>query len=166
MEAAIIEPKEFTRRLLKALFPYRGWLARFRLWLTRRLTGPTPLDRAVEALLIEVRRLARLFITEHMLSIDLAGTRLKLGDDLTAEFPSELAVISHADLRALLDVLDPTPDSVRDSGAIDWAALADRIHFIADMFRCYAASPTVLNPPFTPDQVIALKNGQIPIGRL
>ena len=103
MDAAIIEPKEFTRRLLKALFPYRGWLARFRLWLTRLLTGPTPLDRAVEALLTEARRLARLFITEHMMSIDLAGTRLKLGDDLTAEFPPELATITHADLRALLD---------------------------------------------------------------
>ncbi|MBI5567480.1 MAG: hypothetical protein HY870_21450 [Chloroflexi bacterium] len=166
MEAAIIEPKEFTRRLLKALFPYRGWPARFRLWLTRLLTGPTPLDRAVEALLTEVRRLARVFITEHLLSIDLGGTRLKLGDDLTAEFPPELTAIAHPDLRALLDVIDPTPDSVRDSGAIDWAELADRIHFIADMFRCYAASPALFNPPFTPEQVIALKSGHVPGGPL
>jgi hypothetical protein len=166
MEAAIIEPKEFTRRLLKALFPYRGWLARFRLWLTRLLTGPTPLDRAVEALLTEMRRLVRLFITEHLLSIDLAGTRLKLGDDLSAVFPPELTTITHADLRALLDVIDPTPDSVRDSGTLDWAELADRIHFIADMFRCYAASSALFDPPFTPDQVIALKSGQIPSGQL
>ncbi len=166
MEAAIIEPKEFTRRLLKALFPYRGWLARFRLWLTRLLTGPTPLDRAVDALLMEVRRLVRLFITEYMLSIDLAGTRLKLGDDLTAEFPLDLRTIANPDLRALLERIDPTPDSVRDSGALDWAELADRIHFIADMFRCYATSAAVFNPPFTPDQVIALKAGQRPIGPL
>ncbi len=166
MDAAIITPNEFTRRLLKALFPYRGWLARFRLWLTRLLTGPTPLDRAVDALLTEVRRLVRLFITEYMLSIDLAGTRLKLGDDLTAEFPPELATISHADLRALLDAIDPTPDSVHDSGAIDWAELADRIHFIADLFRCYAVSSALFNPPFTLEQVIALKAGQIPGGQL
>ena len=166
MEAAFVEPKEFTRRLLKALFPYRGWLARCRLWLTRLFTGPTPFDRAVAALLIEVRRLARLFITEYMMTIDLAGTRLRLGDDLAVGFPPELRIIANADLRALLDQIDPTLDSVRDSGAIDWAALADRVHFIADMFRCYETTAALFDPPFTPDQVIALKAGQRPIGRL
>lgn len=166
MEAAIIEPKEFTRRLLKALFPYRGWLVRFRLWLTRWLTGPTPLDRAVEALLREARRLVRLFITEHLMSLDLAGTRLKLGDDLTAEFPLDLRTIANPDLRALFDAIDPTPDSVRDSGALDWAELADRLHFIADLFRCYAAAAALFDPPFTPEQVIALKAGHHPTGRL
>lgn len=166
MEAAIVEPKDFTRRLLKALFPYRGWLVRFRLWLTRLLTGPTPLDRAVEALLREARRVVRRFITEHLMSLDLAGTYLKLGDDLTAEFPPDLMMIANPDLRALLQRIDPTPDSVRDSGAIDWAELADRLHFITDLFRCYAASSALFNPPFTPQQVIALKAGQRPAGPL
>jgi hypothetical protein len=166
LDAALIDPKTFKRRLLKAMFPYRGWLARFRLWLTHLLTGPTPFDRAVDALLTEARRLARRFITAHMMSINLAGTRVKLGDDLTADFPLLLRTIGSADLRALLDQIDPTPDSVRDSGAIDWAELADRIHFIADMFRCYAASSALFDPPFTPDQVIALKSGQIPGGTL
>lgn len=48
----------------------------------------------------------------------------------------------------------------------DWAALTDRIHFIADMFRCYQTTPALFDPPFTADQVIALKAGQVPIGRL
>jgi hypothetical protein len=166
LNAAFVNPKTFKRRLLKALFPYRGWLARFRLWLARLFTGPTPFDRAVEALLTEARRLARRFITGHLMSIELADVRLKLGDDLTAEFPPELTTIVNPDLRALLDQIDPTPDSVRDSGAIDWAELADRIHFIADMFRCYQAIGILFNAPFTPDQVSVLKSGQIPVGRL
>lgn len=166
LDAAFIKPKDFTRRLLRALFPYRGWLARLRLWLMRLFTGPTPFDAAVNALLLEVRRLARLVITEHMMTIDLAGTRLKLGDDLRAEFPLELRTITNADLRTLLERVDPTPDSLDGSGATDWAALTDRIHFIADMFRCYQTTPALFDPPFTADQVIALKAGQVPIGRL
>jgi len=166
LDAAFIKPKDFTRRLLRALFPYRGWQARLRLWLTRLFTGPTPFDAAVNALLIEVRHLARLFITEHMMTIDLAGTRLKLGDDLRAEFPLELRTITNLDLRALLDRIDPTPDNLDGSGATDWAALTDRIHFIADMFRCYQTTPALFDPPFTAEQVIALKAGQVPIGPL
>lgn len=166
MEAPIVDPKTFTRRLLKALFPYRGWLARFRLWLTRLFTGPTPFDADVAALLTEARRLVRLFITDRLMTIEVAGTRLKLGDDLPAQFPPELRTIDHAELRALLDQIDPTPDSVRGSGATDWAALPDRLHFIADLFRCYAASPALFEPPFTAEQVAALRAGQRPIGRL
>jgi hypothetical protein len=166
METAIVDPKTFTRRLLKALFPYRGWLARLRLWLTQLFTGPTPFDAAVEALLVEARRVMRLFITDRMMTIDLAGTRLRLGDDLPVEFPPDLGTIVNVDLRALLDQIDPTPDSLAGSGATDWAALADRIHFIADMFRCYETTMTLFDPPFTPEQVIVLKAGQLPIGRL
>ncbi|HZY40655.1 MAG TPA: hypothetical protein VFF59_01505, partial [Anaerolineae bacterium] len=167
LDAAFTDPKEFKRQLIKAIYPYRGWLARLRLFLTRLVTGPTPFDAAVDALFAEVRRLARLFITEHLMTIELAGVRLKLGDDLTAEFPPELRTITNADLRALLDQIDPTPDSVHGSGAIDWAELADRIHFIADMFRCYQASPQLFDPPFTSDQVMALKAGHVPpMGRL
>jgi hypothetical protein len=34
------------------------------------------------------------------------------------------------------------------------------------MFRCYALSPELLGPPFSEDQLAALKQGRIPAGRL
>jgi hypothetical protein len=94
------------------------------------------------------------------------GVRLRLGEDLRAEFPPALRQIANPDLRALLVQIDPTPDSTRDSGAIDWADLSDRIHFIADMFRCYADTADLFEPPFTPEQVARLKAGYLPAGQL
>ncbi|PWW53079.1 hypothetical protein [Actinokineospora spheciospongiae] len=40
------------------------------------------------------------------------------------------------------------------------------MHYIADMFRCYATHEILLNPPFTPEQVEALTAGHLPTGRL
>jgi hypothetical protein len=77
-------------------------------------------------------------ITEDMMTIGLPhGLRLRLGADLRAEFPILLKKITNPDLRALLEKIDPTPDSLRETGAVDWADLPERMHFIADMFRCY-----------------------------
>ena len=53
----------------------------------------------------------------------------------------------------LLARIDPTPDSPRESGAADWADLGDRVHFIADMFRCFQESPFLFDPPFTRAQL-------------
>ncbi len=92
--------------------------------------------------------------------------RLRLGDDLSAEFPPALRQIANPDLMALLAQIDPTPNSTRDSGAIDWADLPDRIHFIADMFRCFADTADLFEPPFTLEQVVQLKAGHLPAGQL
>jgi len=66
----------------------------------------------------------------------------------------------------LLEQIDPTPDNLHGSGAVDWANLPDRLHFIADLFRCYQESPDLFEPPFTPDQVAVLKAGGLPGGDL
>jgi hypothetical protein len=91
---------------------------------------------------------------------------LRLGDDLSTEFPSALRQIVNPDLLTLLAQIDPTPDSPRDSGAIDWADLADRIHFIADLFRCYADCADLFELPFTSEQIAQLKAGRLPAGQL
>jgi hypothetical protein len=69
-------------------------------------------------------------------------------------------------LSTLLEQIDPTPDSTTDSGASDWANFPERLHFIADLFRCYQESPDVFEPPFTAEQVAALKAGRMPEGAL
>jgi hypothetical protein len=167
MDAAFINRGPFRLRLIKALFPYRGWLARVRLFLLRLLDRPSPLDALLDALLIEARQQAHLVITEHLMTIGLPrGVRLRLGRDLPATFPSSLQHVALPELHALLERIDPTPDSTRDSGAGDWASLADRMHFISDLFRCYHEWPFLFEPPFTADQVAALKAGRRPEGRL
>jgi hypothetical protein len=167
LEAAFIEPAELRRRVLAALAPRYGWLVRLRWAVAARFGGRTPLDRAIDDLVTAARQGARLVLTEHMMVIGLpCGERLRLGDDLRARFPEALRQIAHPELRALLARVDPTPDSTVDTGAVDWADLAERLHFIADMFRCLADTPALFEPPFSPAQVAAIAAGEVPGGVL
>ena len=114
-----------------------------------------------------MRELARRIVTDHLMTLALpGGAYLRLGHDLRAEYPASLQHIAAPDLQALLAAVDPTPDSVAGTGAVDWGDLAERLHFIADMFRCYQETPLLLEPPFTPEQVAALQAGRLPPGEL
>jgi hypothetical protein len=167
MNAALIDHKAFRLRLIKALFPQNTWFVRLRLFLLKLFNRPRPFDVALDGLLAEARRLAHLIITEYMMTIGLPhDVILHLGEDVPAEFPPSLQHITLPDLQALLAKIDPTPDTPRDSGAVDWSALPDRLHYIVDLFRCYHESTDLLNPPFTVEQVAVLKAGRLPEGRL
>lgn len=85
------------------------------------------------------------------------------GDDLPATFPPLLVELSDPELLALLKIVDPKTDSLLDTAARDWA---DRMHYIADMFRCHALRGDLLDPPFTAEQVEALADGRRPTGAL
>ena len=93
------------------------------------------------------------------MALDLAGTPLRLGDDLQVKFPESLSRLNHPDLLDLLARIDPTPDSMQDTGARDWADLPDRLHFIADLFRGYQEHPSLLAPPFAAAEVDIIKSG-------
>lgn len=167
LDAAIMDRRQFRARLIKALFPYGGWWARLRLFLLELFDRPSPFDVIVDGLLDEARRRVRLVFTASVMMLGgPGGLRLRLGADVPAPVPAVLAQIALPDLRALLEQIDPTPDSPRESGAVDWADLPDRLHFIADLFRAYGESPDWFDPPFTPAQTAALKDGQMPEGRL
>jgi len=168
MNAGLIDPDAFTPRLIAAALPrHAAWLARGRRFLRRLAGGRTPLDHAVRALVEAAQRDLRLMITEHLMMLTVPrGVVLRLGSDLPAAFPASLAQIEDADLRALLAQVDPTPDSVAGSGAADWGDLPERIHFIADFFRCYHASADLCDAPFDADQVLAIKSGHRPQGPL
>ena len=167
MNAALIDHKEFRLRLIKALFPRNTWLVRLRLFLLKMVGRPQSFDAVLDNLLAEARRLAHLIITEYMMTIGLPhDVILYLGEDVPAEFPPSLKQITLPDLQALLAQIDPTPDSTRESGAVDWSALPDRLHYIIDLFRCYHESADLLEPPFTTEQINALKLGRLPEGSL
>jgi hypothetical protein len=167
LAAPLITPENFTRNLLKVL--RHGWGAlNDVIWYIMRLFGRlTTLDHAIADFLSAAQRQAQLIITETMMMIEVPPqTRLRLGQDLAASFPPVLRQILNADLLALLRQIDPTPDSPLGSGASYWGELADRLHFIADLFRSYQTSAQLLEPPFDREQTAALKGGQVPIGRL
>ena len=153
LTAAIISPQDFARNLLDALRPEGGWLRDLAWYIMLLLGRLTNFDAVVETYVTEAQRQAQFLVTETMMTIELPhNTRLRLGDDLTENFPPLLQQLSNPDLLELLRQIDPTPDSKRESGAAYWGDLPDRIYFIADMFRCYHMSPELLEPPFAQDQ--------------
>jgi hypothetical protein len=162
-----VDRRQFRVRLIRALFPFRGWLARLRLFVLRLVNRPSPFDAVLDALAEEARRQTQVIITEYLMAIGLSGTiRLRLGSDVVGEFPASLREIALPDLRLLLDHYDPTPDSLSGSGAVTWSNLPERLHFIIDMFRCYHETLDLFEPPFTEEQVTTLKAGRLPTGQL
>ncbi len=161
LAAPIISPQDFARNLLDAMRPEGGWLRELA-WLIMRLLGRlTDFDAVVGTYVAEAQRQAQFLVTETMMTIELPhNNRLRLGDDLAAGFPPLLQQLSNPDLLELLAQIDPTPDSTRESGTEYWGVLPDRIHFIADMFRCYHMSPELLEPPFAQDPIPG-KTGEV-----
>lgn len=167
LDAGLTSAVRFSQQVLARLFPFGGWFALAHQYLRRALGRPTKLDQAILTLFIAARYHLRQILTETMLTIQLpSGQRLSLGTDLVAGFPANLQRLTSPELISLLAQLDPTPDSLVDSGALDWADLQDRIHFIIDFFRSYQETPELFLAPFTPLQVAALKAGRLPQGDL
>jgi hypothetical protein len=167
LDAPVIDPRQLSNRLLKAIFPYPAWMTR--LWLRYRQWRGRPLllDAAMDRFVDRMRYLAHLAITEHMMTIGLPeGQYLRLGRDLRADYPSSLASLANEELLALLAQVDTTMDSINATGAVDWGKLADRLHFIADMFRCYQEWQLLFLAPFTAEQAEIIKRGQLPQGEL
>ena len=167
LAAPVISPQEFAHNLLKALRPEGDWLAEVSLFFLRLFGRMANFDAAIESYVAGAQRQAQLLITEAMMTIELpAQRRLCLGDDLAARFPAALEHLNNPDLLGLLAQIDPTPDSLVESGAVYWGDLPDRMHFIADMFRCFQMSPELLEAPFDSAQTQALKENRVPAGRL
>ena len=163
LDAALDNAAELKRNLMTVLLPDLYVRAR-----EKMLRRQTPhLDAAFARLIEEVNRLIRQVITDHLMTLHLAGTEvLRLGRDLQGGFPQQLADIRNPRLRELLERVDITVNSLDGSGAKDWADFSDRMHFIADFFRVYQERQELFEEPFTTDQVELLKSGAKPSGRL
>jgi hypothetical protein len=167
LDAPLLDPDQLKARLLEIFLPHRGLFLRLRLFITRLFGRKSPLDHAAERLAVRLRAIAHRVITECLMTLafppDLV---LRLGQDVPLDFPMPFRQLSNQELLALLARLDPTPDSPRESGADDWSDLADRMHFIADLFRAYHDYPHLYDVAFTPAQVLAIKAGHMPEGPL
>ena len=127
LDAALLSGAELMDRLLAAIFPSESLLVRLRRFVKRLWGGPTPLDLAINALSAEIRRHLHASITEHLMTLTVPrDVRLRLGADLQREFSASRKHLALAELLALLTRIDQTPDSLRETGALDWASLPER----------------------------------------
>ena len=161
---AAVDADAVRAALLPLVFP-GAWL-RIRAQIARLTGRPMPADVAIDALVAAVRHRLRLVLTELLMTLHFPGTVVRLGSDVGGTFPPELREITHPPLQALLAKIDPTPNATARSGATDWADLPERMHFIADLFRCWHARAELFTPPYTADQVSAIRAGRRPTGDL
>ena len=163
LNAALGNAEDLKRDLLTSLAP--GFNRRSR-W-SVRLDQSSDLERVLAGLIEEVNRLIRQVVTDHLMTLHLPGKEvLRLGRDLPSKFPEELAQISNPRLQEMLARVDLTPDSLRGSGAEDWANFPDRMHFIVDFFRVYQMRQQLFEAPFTTRQAALIKSGERPDGSL
>jgi hypothetical protein len=148
-------------------------LAKASLWLKirfffQRLFGKTGLlEEAIQNLTGQLQLQLRRIVTDHLMTLTLAhNNRLRLGKDLTAVYPAVLKTLKGEELLTLLKEIDPAPDSLLQSGATDWANFQERMHFIAELFRCYHADESLLTATFSEAQIAAMKGEKLPEGDL
>jgi len=163
VHAGVPDADLLRRRILALLFPAGdAWIrARSRFW--SFVGRPSPLDLALEGLVEEVRRPVREAITLHLMRLELpGGLDLRLGRDLSGDFPEGLRELRNPELLGLLARIDPTPDSLSGTAVRDWADLGQRVHYIVDLFRCHQETPGLLTPPYTPAQADRIMAGRVP----
>lgn len=165
LDAPFEEPVKLRRELLGQLLRLRIGFA-LRLLLELLPWRSTTVKNVLDDLDRGVKQIAHEAITELLMTLALPAEVLNLGRDVPGAFPADLQTSDNPDLRALLGLIDPTPDTTCGSGADDWSILTERIHFIADLFRVYQERPTLLSDPFTAEQVAVIKSGSRPPGRL
>lgn len=101
--------------------------------------------------------------TKHVMTLDLPGISLRLGQPVPLPSGTILDPVTLEPLQRLLERLDP--GGLGASAARDWTALGDRMRFIAALFRAHAHDPALMaTAPFTADQLSAMMVGRVPAG--
>ncbi|HOY18805.1 MAG TPA: hypothetical protein PLC89_15995 [Haliscomenobacter sp.] len=115
----------------------------------------------------------RTISTRQLMRIEVPDGHLDLSEDIPLiayhpkrMFPLDLETIHNADLQKVLIALDRSPDSTKGTAARDWGNLGERMNFIADFFRSDQQDRKLFLSPFNQEQTWAIKNGQIPAGKL
>jgi hypothetical protein len=165
IRAAIDAPLVTQERLglgaLEALFPSAA-----RLWPVVRRPAAALVGSVAVRLQRAATAAAREAITDSFMVLALPGRTLALGTHLADEYPEALREPGDAELAELLARFEPAPPAPDDCGARDWAELGERMHYIVHLFRVFHLTEDLAGPPFTAEQVAALRRGDLPGGEL
>ena len=160
MDAALLDVADTRRRILERLDQVIEATPLGRL---HTGVGRLLLNRVADEIAEELRLVARLVTTERLMTIALpGGGTLRLGSDVSGNFPEPLRTLTNPEVVALLAGNDATPDSTLGSGAIDWSVLAQRLHFIGDFFRAYQEDRSLFQSPFAPMELESIEAGRVP----
>ena len=166
LNVSAIDFQHVKSDLLSKFFSGAGFCVKLRLFF-KRVFGKSLLDDAMNSLIEQIQSHLRIFLTAHLMTLTLPPANcLHLNKDLTADYPASLKELTNPDLLELLAEVDPTPNSPFESGATDWTDLAERMHYIAELFRCFHESRDLFSNAFTVEQVLAIKDGRLPGGDL
>ncbi len=132
------------------------------------LSGQTNLfKKTVENLVLHTETKMRQVITKNLMTLYLPPESfLELGKDLLLPHPDNLRELSNPVLIDFLQQVRPSPESIDGAGCTDWSNLRQRIHYIANLFRCYQEKTDLFRAPFSEDQINTIKNGGVPDGIL
>lgn len=167
LNAAMVDVKAVKKHLWSILLKESGLWGKVVLVFSQIIGKKASLHNAINRLILRAERHIRMGITEHLMTLTLPPDNcLSLGKDFTAGFPATLQQLENTELLTFLTKIDPTANSVAETGATDWADLNERLHFIADMFRCFHQSPDLFSEAFTTEQLTVLEKGELPGGRL
>ncbi|MES2880590.1 MAG: hypothetical protein V4676_00480, partial [Bacteroidota bacterium] len=167
LNAAVANTRDVKDQLLNTLFKNSGLLTKLRLFFHRLFGNTGILDKAVEDLVVQVQLKLRMALTAHLMTLTMPPDNcLQLSKDLSMVYHDDLKEIKNPLLLQLLFHVDPTPDSLQQSGAIDWADIKERMHFIAELFRCFHPTKEIFAEAFTKEQIMAMREGRLPDGRL
>ncbi len=163
MNAPIVHPRILRQRLIDELFPNRS--SRLRYWLARLARRMGPLIRARDQLAEEIQRAGRRVITATLMTLELpTGEVLKLDQELPGRHPDVLKTLDHPELSAFLGQI--MAGASHGARVADWGNLAERMRFIAGLFRAYHLARELFDPPYDAEQVAVIRSGRRPAGRL
>jgi hypothetical protein len=161
MTEPVIDEVEWGQKLVASLFPGSAtWWG----WVRRGLAGVLrvtlrPVRQRMTALIREV-------VTQHMMTLSIAGFRLSLAEPIALPPSPLLQTLANPDLIGLLATVPPSAGGRGDVGASDWSDLGQRMRYISYLFRVYHQRPEAYEAPFSVAQVTAMREGVVPDGQL
>jgi hypothetical protein len=131
-------------------------------------TGPARrlFDRATDEVCRTMDEAWDTALTETIMQLTTKSEIFDLRHDVpplpSGMFPPELKNLDGTPAADAVATWDRTGGRGAPSGAHDWADLHDRMNFIVNLFRSRQRQPALFEPPFTEEQVLALRHGDMP----
>jgi hypothetical protein len=119
----------------------------------------------------ELNRIWRQCVTRMFMTLRLPDGEIHLGRDLQKPpgrqlFPSALQSVEMDELRDMLATYHADGSTADESGAVDWADIPERMHFILTLFRARQQDSRLFEQPFSEAQRRDIAAGHMPRGAL